>query len=188
MNQPNHWHTATFSSRKNSTQAVKLLFVVRTGGLINPYRAHPNTLPHYCGRNFTHQELELIRTLIVERAGRAPAELLRLACQKPGWFKVDGGLKDMSCCVVHDRRRTYPPAATTLHVTLHCLEMPVSNSSLWSLNRGNYSAYPLFCPIAALNVFIDPCKPNFCKRKWGCFRLALEQTSGQSEPLQNFAV
>jgi hypothetical protein len=53
----------------------------------------------YCGRDFTLQELEQIRELIAEDAGRTRAELSRLTCQRLNWFKPDGGLKDMSCRV-----------------------------------------------------------------------------------------
>jgi len=53
----------------------------------------------YCGRNFTDLELERIRALIAEDAGRTRAELSRLTCRMLDWFKPDGGLKDMSCRV-----------------------------------------------------------------------------------------
>lgn len=68
----------------------------------------------YCGRDFTQQELEQIRELITEDAGRTRAELSRLTCQKLNWFKPDGGLKDMSCRVAmlrmaEDGLITLPP-------------------------------------------------------------------------------
>ncbi len=68
----------------------------------------------YCGRNFTDQELEQIRALIAEDAGRTRAELSRLTCRMLHWFKPDGGLKDMSCRVAmlrmaEDGLITLPP-------------------------------------------------------------------------------
>lgn len=56
-------------------------------------------MTRYCGRDFTPQELEQIRKLIAEDAGRTRAELSRLTCRMLDWFKPDGGLKDMSCRV-----------------------------------------------------------------------------------------
>jgi hypothetical protein len=53
----------------------------------------------YCGRDFTAQELELIRHLIAEQPPRNRAQLSRAVCQDLGWYKADGGLKEMSCRV-----------------------------------------------------------------------------------------
>jgi len=53
----------------------------------------------YCGRDFTDRELERIRQLIAEDPQRNRAQLSRLTCQALGWFKADGGLKEMSCRV-----------------------------------------------------------------------------------------
>ena len=49
----------------------------------------------YCGRDFTAQEMALLRTLI---AGPPPLNrhaLSREYCRRIGWFKLGGGLKDM---------------------------------------------------------------------------------------------
>lgn len=54
----------------------------------------------YCGRDFTHDELEIIRGIITQDPERRRAEISRLVCQALGWYKPDGGLKDMSCRVV----------------------------------------------------------------------------------------
>lgn len=54
---------------------------------------------HYCGRDFTPEDLDLIRQLIAERPARNRAQLSRLLCQRLGWYKSDGGLKEMSCRV-----------------------------------------------------------------------------------------
>ena len=53
----------------------------------------------YCGRDFSEEELNLMRTLITEDASRTRAELSRLVCESLHWLKADGGLKDMSCRV-----------------------------------------------------------------------------------------
>lgn len=55
---------------------------------------------HYCGREFTVAELELIRQLIDERPPNNRAQLSRAVCQRLRWYKPDGGLKEMSCRVV----------------------------------------------------------------------------------------
>ena len=56
-------------------------------------------MTRYCGRNFSEEELVLIRTLITEDPKRTRADLSRLACQAMHWLKPDGGLKQMSCRV-----------------------------------------------------------------------------------------
>ncbi|MFW5910889.1 MAG: DUF4338 domain-containing protein [Thiohalospira sp.] len=53
----------------------------------------------YCARDFSAQELALIRHLIAEDATRTRADLSRLLCQQLGWYKADGGLKQMSARV-----------------------------------------------------------------------------------------
>jgi hypothetical protein len=68
----------------------------------------------YCGRNFSEEELILIRALIAQDPRRTRADLSRLACQAIRWLKPDGGLKDMSCRVsyaAHARGRTHTSAA-----------------------------------------------------------------------------
>lgn len=59
-----------------------------------------NTLiVRYCGRDFTPDELEIIREIITEDPQRSRAHISRLVCQALNWHKPDGGLKDMSCRV-----------------------------------------------------------------------------------------
>lgn len=53
----------------------------------------------YCGRDFTPEDLDLIRQLIAERPAKNRAQLSRVLCQRLGWYKSDGGLKEMSCRV-----------------------------------------------------------------------------------------
>lgn len=53
----------------------------------------------YCGRDFSEQEIEQIRQLIAQRPNCNRTELSRLFCRLLEWYKVDGGLKAMSCRV-----------------------------------------------------------------------------------------
>lgn len=53
----------------------------------------------YSGRDFTKKELAWIRKLISDRPEVSRKEISVLFCQKVGWLKIDGGLKDMSCRV-----------------------------------------------------------------------------------------
>jgi hypothetical protein len=53
----------------------------------------------YCGRDFSNQELALIRQLISENPFASRAVLSRLTCQALDWYKIDGDLKEMSCRV-----------------------------------------------------------------------------------------
>ena len=57
----------------------------------------------YCGRAFSRDEIEWMRTLISEDPTRTRADLSRLTCREFNWLKADGGLKEMSarvaaCC------------------------------------------------------------------------------------------
>ena len=56
-------------------------------------------MTRYCGRDFSKQELGLIRQLISENPSATRAVLSRLTCQAVHWYKIDGGLKEMSCRV-----------------------------------------------------------------------------------------
>lgn len=53
----------------------------------------------YCGRQFSAEELEGIRALIAEYPQQGRVALSRRLCQTLGWYKPDGGLKEMSCRV-----------------------------------------------------------------------------------------
>jgi len=53
----------------------------------------------YCGRPFSVAQIEMIRALIAERPEFNRAELSRLVCERLGWTRPDGRLKDMSCRV-----------------------------------------------------------------------------------------
>ena len=69
----------------------------------------------YCGRDFTAEELELIRKLIALKPPKNRAQLSRLVCERLDWYKPSGGLKEMSCRVAMLRMHehdliTLPPA------------------------------------------------------------------------------
>jgi hypothetical protein len=53
----------------------------------------------YCGRGFTTEELRRIGEIIAQSPHCNRAQLSRLVCQYLGWYKPDGGLKEMSCRV-----------------------------------------------------------------------------------------
>ena len=57
------------------------------------------TIYRFCGRDFHAHEMALIRQLLAEDPRRSRAELSRLVCEALHWFKIDGGLKDMSARV-----------------------------------------------------------------------------------------
>jgi hypothetical protein len=56
-------------------------------------------MTRYCGRDFSKQELVLIRQLISANPSATRAVLSRLTCKALHWYKIDGGLKEMSCRV-----------------------------------------------------------------------------------------
>ncbi len=53
----------------------------------------------YCGRDFSDEDIANIQHLVDEDPARTRADISRLACQAMGWFKPDGGLKEMSARV-----------------------------------------------------------------------------------------
>jgi hypothetical protein len=53
----------------------------------------------YCGRSFSTTEINQIRQLIADHPAHNRAELSRHVCRMIGWYKADGGLKEMSCRV-----------------------------------------------------------------------------------------
>ncbi|MCP4237918.1 MAG: DUF4338 domain-containing protein [Aestuariibacter sp.] len=57
------------------------------------------SIKRYSGRVFSERELVSIRELIARHPGSSRAELSRLTCKAVQWFKVNGGLKEMSCRV-----------------------------------------------------------------------------------------
>ena len=53
----------------------------------------------YCGRDFSGAELEQIRQIIASDERLNRVKISRRACEVLGWYKPDGGLKEMSCRV-----------------------------------------------------------------------------------------
>lgn len=53
----------------------------------------------YCGRDFSEAEIDGIRKLIADHPEARRALLSRLVCERIGWLREDGRLKDMSCRV-----------------------------------------------------------------------------------------
>jgi hypothetical protein len=49
------------------------------------------------GRLFTPEDLELVKSVTIELFDTCRAEISREICRRLKWFKIDGGLKDMSC-------------------------------------------------------------------------------------------
>ena len=114
----------------------------------------------YCGRNFTPDELEIIRGIITEDPQRSRAHISRLVCQALNWYKPDGGLKDMSCRVAllrmqenglftlpapkHEQSKCRPKIQITSAADPKpCITMPVSalpNLSLQLVSTKDQSA------------------------------------------------
>ena len=59
----------------------------------------PPEAVRYCGRLFSEQELELIRTIIAEDSSRHRFALSQVVCERLHWRRANGQLKDMSCRV-----------------------------------------------------------------------------------------
>ena len=53
----------------------------------------------YCGREFSAQEMELIRSIIAEDPSRHRLAISRVVCERLDWRRLNGELKDMSCRV-----------------------------------------------------------------------------------------
>jgi hypothetical protein len=51
-------------------------------------------MTRYCGRDFSFEELEKIRTLIADNPGFTRAKLSREVCHMFQWLKPDGKLND----------------------------------------------------------------------------------------------
>ena len=60
---------------------------------------NPDPAYRYCGRSFSSEELEQIRSLIALNPQHHRAELSRLVCDELDWLRPDGRRKDMSCRV-----------------------------------------------------------------------------------------
>jgi len=74
------------------------------------------TVVRYCGRDFTGDEMEVIRALTSALPLRA--HIAKATCAQLGWYRHDGGLKEMSARVALNRMAadgliTLPPPSTT---------------------------------------------------------------------------
>jgi len=56
-------------------------------------------LYRYCGRDFSESELQTIRQIIASGDRPNRVKISRRVCEAFGWYKQDGGLKEMSCRV-----------------------------------------------------------------------------------------
>lgn len=54
---------------------------------------------HYCGRFFSEEDIRTIREVIAEEPRRNRVQISRTVCRSLNWYKLDGGLKEMSCRV-----------------------------------------------------------------------------------------
>ncbi|MFQ5893862.1 MAG: hypothetical protein ACE5H5_06070 [Nitrospinota bacterium] len=68
----------------------------------------------YCGRDFSPEDLHTIARIRSQDPQGTRASLSRLICEALGWYKPDGGLKEMSCRVAllrmaRDGLLTLPP-------------------------------------------------------------------------------
>jgi hypothetical protein len=75
---------------------------------------------HYCGRDFSEQEIEWIRGLRLSSPGISRRALSIRFCEHWEWRKPDGGLKEMSCRVAFLKMHregviTLPPPKGTLN-------------------------------------------------------------------------
>lgn len=65
----------------------------------NPLGRHGAKILRYCGRTFSIEEMDLIRSLITAEPRRNRLQLSRVVCEQLGWCRPDGRVKDMSCRV-----------------------------------------------------------------------------------------
>ena len=63
------------------------------------HESTPPTTKRYSGRDFSSEDLAFIRALIADNPSCTRADLSRMTCKVLGWYKADGGLKEMSCRV-----------------------------------------------------------------------------------------
>lgn len=61
--------------------------------------SHGSANLRYCGRTFSVEEMDRIRSLIAAKPCRNRLQLSRVVCEQLGWRRPDGRLKEMSCRV-----------------------------------------------------------------------------------------
>ena len=86
----------------------------------------PPEAVRYCGRLFSEQELQLIRTIIAEDSSRHRFALSQVVCERLHWRRANGQLKDMSCRVAMLRmhRRRTPQAEPELPIIARVDALP----------------------------------------------------------------
>src|SRR5580700_4840212 len=119
----------------------------------------------YCGRDFTPTEIELIRGLLnVPQMNRA--RLSRELCDRLGWRRDNGGLKDMSCRVALNRMQadgliTLPPPRNPKPVTYrsypHIEQAVLPPDTAPSIDLGSLRVDPVFSKSDSLlwNAYIE---------------------------------
>jgi hypothetical protein len=113
----------------------------------------------YCGHDFTPEEIALIGKIMVEKPDINRFQLSKVFCERIGWRKADGGLKDMSCRVAFLR----------MHADGH-ISLPVPQR-------------PLYRPGTRRTLFAEP-QPEIC-RKAGEYDLSIELVGKDSSSLWN---
>ena len=70
------------------------------------FAMNPTLHVTFCGRTFTAQEVELMRTVAQDYAGLGVTEIARTICELLEWKRPSGGLKNHEC------RQLATPGAT----------------------------------------------------------------------------
>jgi len=119
----------------------------------------------YCGRDFTPTEIELIRELLnVPQMNRA--RLSREVCERLGWRRDNGGLKDMSCRVALNRMQAdgliaLPPPRNPKPVTYrsypHIEQAVLPPDTVPSIDLGSLQVAPVLSKADSLlwNAYIE---------------------------------
>jgi hypothetical protein len=119
----------------------------------------------YCGRYFEHAEIDLIRELLkVPQINRA--RLSRELCERLGWRRDNGGLKDMSCRVALLRMQddgliTLPPPRNPKPVAYrsypHIEQAILEPSSIPAIELATLSVDPVLTKADSLlwNAYIE---------------------------------
>src|SRR5437879_11681164 len=67
---------------------------------------NPTLQVTFCGRAFTAQEVELMRTVAQDYAGLGVTEIARTVCELLDWKRPNGGLKNHECRQLLERLQT----------------------------------------------------------------------------------
>jgi hypothetical protein len=119
----------------------------------------------YCGRDFTPTEIELIRELLTAPQMNR-ARLSRELCERLGWRRDNGGLKDMSCRVALNRMQadgliTLPaprnPKPVTYRSYPHIEQAVLPPGAVPSIDLGSLRVEPVLTKSDSLlwNAYIE---------------------------------